>query len=124
MEGCPGLVGQMNATATKFAIVEKKASDPKPARTGGAAQMREAAELVVQKDCLEIAEALSQNSKSGQIQSAKFLYQLAQEKEKAGEGDGARKFRSMAAELANAAQWTGDWPKAKHNEDDETATDA
>jgi hypothetical protein len=123
MEGSPGLARQMNATATKLAIVEK-ASEPKLQRKGGAAQMREAADLIVQQDCLEIAEALSKSSKNGHIQSAKFLYELAQEKERAGEGDGARKFRSMAEELANAAQWTGDWPKAKHNEDDETAIDA
>ena len=114
----------MNAIATKLAVVEKKANDTKRKTRNGAAQMREAADLVMQQDCDEIAKALSKNSKDGQIQSAKFLYQLAEQNEDAGEGDGARKLRSMAEELASAALWTGDWPKAKQNEDDETATDA
>jgi hypothetical protein len=120
----PGLVGQMNASKPKLAIVEKKASDSKPKGRSGAAHMRDAADLVMEQDCLEIAEALSKSSKNGQIQSAKFLYELAQEKEKAGEDSAARKFRSMASELANAPQWTGGWPEEKHNGDDETATDS
>lgn len=124
MEGCPRLVGQMNATATKLAVVEKKANDTKPKTRTGAAQMRQAADLVLQQDCHGIAEALSKSSKDGKIQSTKFLYELAERNEEAGEGDGARKLRSMAEELANAARWTGDWPKAKQDEDDETATDA
>ena len=123
-EGCPGLVGQMKATATKLAIVKKKAKDTKSKTRSGAAQMREAADLVMQQDCHEIAKALSKSSKNGQIQSAKFLYELSEQNEKAGDGDDARKLRSMAEELASATQWTGDWPKAQHNEDDETASDA
>jgi hypothetical protein len=114
----------MNASKSKLAIVEKKASDPKTKSRSGAAHMREAADLVMEQGCLEIAEALSKSSKNGQILSAKFLYELSEKKEKAGEGEGAHKFRSMASELANAPQWTGEWPQEKHNEDDETATDA
>ena len=120
----PGSVGQMNASKPKLAIVEKKASDSKPKGRSGAAHMRDAADLVMEQDCLEIAEALSKSSKNGQIQSAKFLYELSEQNEKAGEDNAARKFRSMASELANAAEWTGDLPKETYNDDDETATDA
>jgi hypothetical protein len=120
----PGLVGQMNASKQKLAIVEKKASDSKPKGRSGAAHMRDAADLVMEQDCLEIAQALSNSSKNGQIQSAKFLYELSEQNEKAGEDSAARKVRSMALELANAPQWTGGWPEEKHNGDDETATDS
>ncbi|WP_348264073.1 hypothetical protein P8935_05945 [Telmatobacter sp. DSM 110680] len=112
----------MNASKRKLAIVEKEANESKPKSRSGAAHMREAADLVMEKDSLEIAKALSKSSKNGQIQSIKFLYELAEHNEKAGEDDGARKFRSMASELANAPEWTGDLPKETHNEDDETAT--
>ena len=86
--------------------------------------MRKAADRIMEQDCWEIAEALSKSSMNGHIQSVKFLYELAEMSEKAGEGEGARKFRSMALELANAPQWTGGWPEEKHNRDDETATDS
>ncbi len=75
----------------------------------------------MKQDCREIAEALSKNGKNGQIQSVKLLCELSEQNEKAG-GEGARKVRSMALELANAPQWTGDWPKEKQIEDDETGT--
>jgi hypothetical protein len=81
--------------------------------------MREAADMIIDKDCLEIAQALSESSKKGQILSAKFLYELAEKKEKAGEGESAHKFRSMASELASAPLWTGDWPKDENVEGDE-----
>ena len=80
--------------------------------------MREAADLVIDRDCMEIAEALSTNSKNGQIQSAKFLYELSERNEQSAEAEGARKLRSMAMELANSPQWTGPPPKAEIDEDD------
>ena len=54
--------------------------------------------------------------------SAKFLYSLAQFAEAAGEGEGARKIRSMATEWANSPEWEGDAPEGKNNEGDEVAT--
>jgi hypothetical protein len=117
-------IGRTDECNSYEARLEKKANDTKPKTRTGAAQLRQAADLVLQQDCHGIAEALSKSSKDGKIQSTKFLYELAERNEEAGEGDGARKLRSMAEELANAARWTGDWPKAKQNEDDETATDA
>lgn len=70
--------------------------------------MREAADKIVGRDCKPIVEALSSNCKKGQMLSAKFLYGLAQLAESSGEGDGARKFRSIATEWANSPEWKGD----------------
>ena len=109
----------MTAAKPRLVPFEKKASDTKAKARSGAAQMRVAADLVMERDCMEIAEALSKNSKNGQNQSARFLYQLSEQNEQSSEGEGAHKSRSMAMELANSPQWTGDWPKEKCNEDDE-----
>lgn len=81
--------------------------------------MREAADKIVGRDCKPIVEALATNGKKGQMLSAKFLYNLAESAESADENSGARKLRSMAMELANSPQWTGEPPKAEIDEDDE-----
>jgi hypothetical protein len=110
----------MNATKPKLVAMakKKKTSAPKRKRKLGAAKMREAAEKIVGRDCKPIVEALSQNGKQGQMLSAKFLYQLAERNEQSGEGESARKLRSMATELANAPEWKGDWPKVQDEEGD------
>jgi hypothetical protein len=114
----------MNALKPKIAIVEKKPRYASFKRKTGSAQMRKAADRILDGDCVAIAEAFSEASQRGHLPSVKLLYALAKENEKAGEGDGARKFRSMAEELAKATQWTGDWPKVRQHEDDEIASDA
>lgn len=83
--------------------------------------MREAADKIVGRDCKPIVEALSENGKKGQMLSAKFLYSLAQSAEASGEGDGIRKFRSMALELANSPEWKGESAAEEPNDDDEGA---
>lgn len=114
----------MNESKAKLVVPENKASDSQPSTTSGIACLREAADRVLKRDGVEIAEALSKNSKNGQIQSAKFLYELCERSEKADEGESSCKVRSLALELANAPQWTGGWPQEKQNEDDEVATDS
>jgi hypothetical protein len=98
----------MNAAKVKLVAMKKKTSDPKPKRKRGAAKMREAADKIVGRDCKPILEALSSNGKKGQTLSAKFLYSLAQSAEASTEGEGARKFRSIALEWANSPEWKGD----------------
>jgi hypothetical protein len=110
----------MNAGKPKLVAMKKKATNvPKPKRKRGAEKMREAADKIVSRDCKPIVEALSSNCKKGQMLSAKFLYSLAQTAEATGEGDGARKIRSMATEWANSPEWEGDAPEGKSNEGDE-----
>jgi len=81
--------------------------------------MREAADEIVGRDCKTIVEALSANGKKGQMLSAKFLYSLAQTAEASGEGEGIRKFRSMALELANSPDWKAKSAAEEPGDDDE-----
>ncbi len=82
--------------------------------------MREAADKIVGRDCEPIVEALSSNCKKGETLSAKFLYGLARDNEKSGEGEGAREFRSVATEWANSPEWKGD-PEEETPAEDEFA---
>ena len=85
--------------------------------------MREAADKIVGRDCKPIIDALSTNGKNGNILSAKFLYDLAHTAEESGETDNARKFRSMALELANSPEWKGGSSQASLDEDDDEIGD-
>ncbi len=82
--------------------------------------MREAADKIVGRDCKPIVEALSSNCKKGQAFSAKFLYGLAQQAEASGEGDSARKMRSIATEWANSPEWKGDLEGETRAEEEDT----
>jgi hypothetical protein len=104
-----GKVEQMNATKPKLVVIEKEETvAPEPERKRGAAKMREAADEIVGRDCKSVVEALSVNWMKGQTLSAKLLYGLAQLTEASGEGDGARKIRSIATEWANSPEWNDD----------------
>jgi hypothetical protein len=110
----------MNAAEPKL-VRSKKASAKKPKVKGGAAHMREVADEIVGRDCKPIVEALSSNSKKGEMQSARFLYDLAQTAEDSGEGEGgAEKFRSIALEWANSPEWKGE-TKAETADEEEDA---
>ncbi len=74
----------------------------------GAAMMREAADEVLREECKKIARALAKSSTEGHIQSSKFLYDLADENQKIAPVETAQPFHSLADELANEPEWTGD----------------
>lgn len=119
--------GQMSIAKPKLVEIEKKQAKKKTRiaaqkRKRGAAKMREAADKIIGRECKPIVEALAKNGKNGQIQSAKFLYQLSEGAEASSDGDGARNSRSMAMELANAPQWQGD-PDPQRPDDDEMSAD-
>jgi len=109
----------MNAVKPKLVAMKKKATSTKPKRKRGAAKMREAADKIVGRDCKPIVEALSSNCKKGQTPSARFLYGLAQMAEASGEGEGARKFRSIATEWANSPQWKDELEPETSAEDED-----
>jgi len=120
--------GQMSIAKPKVVEIEKKQAKKKtrtaaPKRKRGAAKMREAADKIIGRECKPIVEALAKNGKNGQIQSAKFLYQLSEGAEASSDGDGARNFRSMAMELANAPQWQGDPDPQKPDDEDMSPED-
>ena len=98
----------MNAAKPQLVVIDPKASEKKSHTGRGAAELHEAVDIYLEQDALEVAEALVKSSKSGKIESIKFMYGLAKEKEKAGDGDGARKIRSIATEWANSPEWNGD----------------
>lgn len=109
----------MNAAKPQLVVNNPKTSEPKSNAGRGASELREAIDIFLELDSMEIAEALSKCSKGGKIESIKFMYALAREKEKAGEGESARKFRSIATEWANSPQWTGDSePETSAEEED------
>ncbi len=98
----------MNALKPQLVVHNPKTTETKSKTSRGAAELREAVDIFLEHDALEVAEALSKSSKSGKIQSIQFMYALAKEKEKAGEGDNAGTFRSIATEWANSPEWKGD----------------
>jgi hypothetical protein len=98
----------MNAAKPMLVVSNQNASETKSNTGRGAAELREAVDIFLEHDSMEIAEALSKCSKSGKIQSIQFMYALAKEKEKAGESESAHKFRSIATEWANSPEWNGD----------------
>jgi hypothetical protein len=100
-------VVEMDAIKDTVGAVRKKKASSKAKGRRGAVKMQQAADEVVDRDCRSLVEALSSNGKKGEMLSARFLYDLAQKAEAAGEGDGARKFRSMALEIANSPEWSG-----------------
>lgn len=109
----------MNAAKPQLVVNNPKTSETESNAGRGASELREAIDIFLEHDSMEIAEALSKCSKSGKIESIKFMYALAREKEKAGEGDSARTFRSIATEWANSPEWTGDSePETRTEEED------
>lgn len=74
---------------------------------GGAAMMRQAADLVLRDKCMDIAFALADSSIDGHIQSTKFLYDLADEKQKLGSIEIAERFHSVALDLTNELRLSG-----------------
>jgi len=89
---------------------------PKPGRSG-AGSFREAADRILQENSELIARALAEESKKGHIQSAKFLYDLADENCKLGAVEMIRIARSLAM------QWTTE-PLWAQEVDEETAETA
>ena len=77
----------------------------------GALELREAADLILDRDGVDIAEALGKSCKGGHIQSIKFLYELAELAAQLGESEGASKFRSLALRWAAEPEWPGESPK-------------
>jgi hypothetical protein len=84
-------------------------SDVKKKR--GALELREAADMILDRDSVDIAEALGESCKGGHIQSIKFLYDLAELAAQLGECEGASKFRSLALRLAAEPEWPGESPE-------------
>src|SRR4029077_9280650 len=88
--------GQMNEEERKPARKRRVAGARaiRRSKSPGAEELRRAANKALATNCEAISKRLTSNSAQGNVQSVKFLYELAQLSEDRGEGEGARKFRS------------------------------
>ncbi|MFZ0743019.1 MAG: hypothetical protein WAM85_01365 [Terracidiphilus sp.] len=92
----------------KLVVMEPRDAKEKKKVPSGAEDMRAAADLVLQKHCMEIAEKLAASSLEGHIQSSRFLYVLADKNQELGVIENTPEFRSLALVLANEPQWPGE----------------
>jgi hypothetical protein len=72
----------------------------------GAEKMRLAADNALKQHCLEIAKALVNSSIKGHIQSARFLYFLAEGQQKLEAAQVVETLHSLAIELAQQPEWS------------------
>jgi hypothetical protein len=113
--GLSGIGGQMNETEDKPAAVVAlpgKETEKPEAPCRGAKSFRAEADRVLQSDGKSIAEALATEAKKGYIQSAKFLYDLADENCKLGAMEMIRTARSLAMQWTTEPLWIGEVDEA------------
>ena len=95
-------------TKTESVIATAKSKSKKRVRGNAVTRLAKATARNVRDKSEELSAALVNRALEGDVSCTKLLLTLI---EKCPEKK--RKFRSMAEELANAAQWQGDWPKAR-----------
>lgn len=102
-------IGGQRMDAERKLVATETSQDETTTNTenGGAAMMRQAADLVLRDKCMDIAFALADSSIDGHIQSTKFLYDLADEKQKLGSIEIAERFHSVALDLTNELRLSG-----------------
>lgn len=109
--GLSGIGGQMNETEEKPAAVDEprgqETENPKLERSG-AENLRAEADRVLQSEGKGIAQALAAEAKKGHIQSARFLYDLADENCKLGAVEMIRTARSLAMQWTTEPLWVGE----------------
>lgn len=88
--------------AEKLPQAQDSTSNP-PAK--GAEKLRLAADRALKKQCIEIADALVKSSIEGHIQSARFLYFLAEGQQKLEAAKVVDTLHSLAIELAQQPEW-------------------
>jgi len=107
--GLSGIGGQMNETEERPAAAdepqEQKTENPELERSG-AENLRAEAGRVLQSEGRDIAQALAAKAKKGHIQSARFLYDLADENCKLGAAEMIRTVRSLAMQWTTEPLWT------------------
>jgi hypothetical protein len=109
----------MHAVRPKLVVSNQSTSETKVDTNRGASELREAVNLVLEQESLEIAEALGRNAKSGKIQSIQFMYAVAKEKEKAGEAAHAGEFSNAVLAWVNSPEWKGDSKRGEPGEEDD-----
>lgn len=101
----------MNETESEpAAVIELQGQESEKAnrRRSGAASFRRAVDRILQENSEPIAIALAEASKKGHIQSAKFLYDVADENCKLGAAEMMRTARSLAMQWTTEPLWIGE----------------
>jgi hypothetical protein len=109
--GLSGIGGQMDETEDKpAAAIEPQGDETESAgrERSGAESLRAEADLILRLEGKEIAKALAAESKKGHIQSARFLYDLADENCKFGAVEMVRTARSLALQWTTEPLWAGE----------------
>lgn len=99
-------------TKSESSIKASKSKSQKRTRGNAVTRLAKATARNVRDNSERLSDALLNRALEGDVSCTKLLLTLI---EKCPEKK--RKFRSMAEELANAAQWQGGWPKARNFED-------
>lgn len=95
---------QQNAAAQQAPQPEQTQKN-EPRRTG-IGEMRDAADLVLNEKCVDIADALTGLATKACVPGVKLLCDLAREKEARGESSpGLKKLRSLANEWVAEQEW-------------------
>jgi hypothetical protein len=90
-------------------ILPPEKESEKSARVrSGAESFRAEADLILQTNGKSIVTALAVEAQKGHIQSAKFLYDLADENCKLGAVEMVRRARSLALQWTTEPLWTGE----------------
>jgi hypothetical protein len=89
----------------KMTMLENSPTKTDQSKRKGASEMCKAANMILDRDCLQIAEALSKSGIGGHLQSIKFLYELAKVAKEPDDGGGDSEFRRQALEWAAEPEW-------------------
>ena len=76
-----------------------------PDNPKGASSLRQAADRILREKCDAIAQALAKSSIEGHIQSARFLYLLAEGQDKLEAARVVNTLHSLAIELSQEPEW-------------------
>jgi hypothetical protein len=96
---------------TRLATQADQATTTAETKRQGARELCQAADMILDEDCLEIAKALSKSGKEGHLQSIKFLYELAKSANESDHDDDDSRSSRQARELAAEPQWQDEDPE-------------
>jgi len=100
----------MNQTENSLVVLppQNEETTTQQTRGRGAQEMRDAADMFLDEKCVEIAEALVNSAIAGHIQSARFLFALADGQRAITDGEMKRQLSSLAIVLDADPQWVSE----------------
>lgn len=95
----------------QLAALKNQATTIDQVKRQGARELCDAAAMILERECMAIAEALSKSGKEGHLHSIKFLYELAKSSRESDQDEGDSGFRRRAQELAAEPEWEDQDPE-------------